>query len=235
MKKILPLLALTSFFATAGGSVSNDIAIENTLKKVKVAPEIEETVDLATDSMDWYLFYGGKSFTGSNDYISAPYLINGAVHRCATPATASECAASYISPYDFSYIDENGEHASSFEKVTAEQTTLGLAHFLKSEGDGFGFDVQIPAPGKYMVTLFHHGWMSSSKMEVCTESQCKKQFLKQIIAGGKYFTINKVKAEVTTTGDNETVKFTFKRQPRQYDYKGTNWQVLESVKLEKVQ
>ncbi|QFI38642.1 hypothetical protein FR932_12670 [Moritella marina ATCC 15381] len=61
MKKVLSLLALTSFFTAAGGSVSNDIVIENTLKKVKVAPEIEETVDLATDSMDWYLFYGGKA------------------------------------------------------------------------------------------------------------------------------------------------------------------------------
>jgi len=234
MKKILPLLALTSFFATAGGSVSNDIVIENTVKKIKKAPDIEETVDLATDSMDWYLFYGGKSFTGSNDYISAPYLINGAVNvnLCAT---ASDCKDTYISPYNFTFIDENGEYASSFANVKAEQTSMGLEHYLKSEGDGFGFDVKIPVSGRYMVTLFHHAWMSSSKMEVCTESQCKKQFLKQIIAGGRYFAVNKVKAEITTTGDNETVTFSFKRQSRHYDYKGTNWQVLESVKLEKIQ
>ncbi|QUM78571.1 hypothetical protein HWV00_08935 [Moritella sp. 24] len=119
--------------------------------------------------------------------------------------------------------------------MNAEQTSIGIQHLLKNTGDGFGFDVKIPNTGRYIVTLFHKGWKSSSKMSVCTASNCKEQFLKQVIGSHQFFSINKVEVEVTTTNNNETVQFNFKRQDRHYDYKGTQWQVLEAVKLEEVQ
>lgn len=229
MKKYLlsTFIAIPCFAMANHGGIKFDID----LMKIESSQVPDTYIDLTNDAIDWALFYEDKSVYKSNaNNISDLYLIGGAEYNCSKDK--SHCASSYLSRFDYGYVNNHGEALLTSEELYKNNISVGRDVRLYRDGDGLGFTVSPPQAGQYLLTMFQHSWFASAIIEVCINDNCKEQFLKQSL--GK-FASNKAEVTFETTNEEQVVTFKLKRETRQYDWSGKHqWQVLEAIKLEEL-
>ncbi|WP_286298826.1 hypothetical protein [Vibrio apostichopi] len=108
---------------------------------------------------------------------------------------------------------------------------LAFAGLVKDSG-GFSFDVKPNKPGRFVVELYSHNWLSSADVRACIKAQCVT--IKNDIS----FHMTSVKNTVTfeTQSADDTVEVFYFRQHRQFDFESEQgYHAIEAIQLREVE
>lgn len=214
------------------GMVSADDTLQIKQQVMKFLPgtEILETIYIDKSALDWSVFYNAETIDSGHRLISAPYALNGAYDALVCDSDQQTCEKDYLSIFDYVFHEDDGQQISMYDFLTEKHMSIGRGYKLPNDGSGYAINVSLPGAGSYRVNFFSHAWFSSVKLNACLGSVCKSEFLKQSI---DKFASNHVVIDVDTSG-SQVLSLELIRSTRQYDYKETQWQAIEAIKLEEI-